>query len=344
MTRPVLVAGATGFVGRHVIERLLEQGRSVVGGTRNPERAKRGGPIGTRITWRRFDIRDPSSHDPALEGIGDLVYLVHLMRTSGGNLVEQEAKSAHQVVKAAERSGVRRIVYLGGPQPNTRDTPSHHLNARLVTGSILRASSVPTVELQAAMIIGAESESWRIVRDLALRLPVMALPVWLDRKSEPLGIDDVVDAIVGALDPAVIAPTCLALPGPEAVSGRGILERVAAHAGIRPIMVPMPLLGPKVSSHWIRIITRADFTVARQLVDGLRDDLIATSPTWWEVSRRTPTSLDEAIQRALQAEPPSSFPPMQRTWERLVAALSFSPDEGIAAPDRHRRPPDVAGG
>ncbi|MEO0603391.1 MAG: NAD(P)H-binding protein [Myxococcota bacterium] len=325
MTRPVLVAGATGFVGHHVVQRLLAAGTPVVGGSRNPARARRDTPLRDGIEWVRFDVGDPTTHAAALDGKRALVYLVHLMRADCEDLVSREEESARNVARAASEAGLERIVYLGGPAPAGGVTPSHHLHARLVTGSVLRAGTVPTIELQAAMIIGAESQSWRIVRDLALRLPVMVLPSWLDRVSEPIGIDDAVDAIVGSLNPAIEAPARLGLPGPEAVSGTRILKRVAAHADIRAVMVPVPLLTPELSSHWIRLVSRADFTVARQLVDGLQDDLLASRPTWWEVSGTTPTPLDEAIRRALTAEPPSSLPRWQRAWERVVSRVSLSP-------------------
>lgn len=343
MTRPVLVAGASGFVGHHVVERLLADGRAVVGGTRNPDRARATSALGDRIDWVRFDVGDPSTHDAAMAGKQALVYLVHLMRDPGPDLVAQEADSARAVSHAAARAGLDRIVYLGGPRPPGERTPSHHLHARLVTGATLRAGAVPTVELQAAMVIGVESQSWRIVRDLALRLPVMVLPHWLSKRSQPIGIDDVAFAVVRCLRSDVSAPSCLALPGPEAVSGREILLRVAAHAGIRPLMVPVPLLTPRLSSHWIRLITRADFAVARQLVDGLQDDLLACSPTFWETVNEDPMSLDEAIRRALEAEPPSALPRWQRRWEHVVARWSLSP-RPISAPQGRPRPRDVAGG
>lgn len=325
MTRPVLVAGATGFVGRHVVERLLDAGLPVVGGTRNPDRARRTSPLGDRVSWVHFDVAAPVTHGPALEGKRALVYLVHLMRHDSEDIVAVEEASARAVARAAARAGLERIVYLGGPAPKERETPSPHLRARLITGATLRAGTVPTVELQAAMIIGAESESWRIVRDLALRLPVMVLPAWLDRVTQPIGVDDVINVLVRALDLPIDQAQCLGLPGPEAISGRDILLRVAAHAGIRPVMVPVPLLTPGLSSHWIRLISRADFTVARQLVDGLQDDLLAREPTWWQITDTRPTPLDDAIRQALQAESPSSLPWWQRSWERLVARYSLSP-------------------
>lgn len=326
MTRPVLVAGATGFVGHHVVERLLELDVRVVGGSRDPDRARRSSSLGDRIDWVRFDVGDPETHAPALEGIRALIYLVHLMRADSDDLVALEETSARSVARAAAEAGLERIVYLGGPEPRTGASPSPHLRARHVTGHALRAGEVPCIELQAAMIIGAESQSWCIVRDLALRLPVMVLPAWLDRVSQPIGIDDVVDVLVKALTPPVEGSARIGLPGPEAVSGREILMRVAAHADIRPVMVRVPLLTPRLSSHWIRLVSRADFTVARQLVDGLQDDLLACEPTWWQLTGDEPTPLDECIRRALRAEPPSSLPPWQRSWERLVARFSLSPD------------------
>jgi uncharacterized protein YbjT (DUF2867 family) len=174
------------------------------------------------------------------------------------------------------------------------------------------------------MVIGAGSESWLIVRDLALRLPLMVLPRWLHHRSQPLGLADVLTALQAALTLEEAASAVYDLPGPETVSGREILVRIAARAGIRPVMIPVPVLTPSLSSHWIRLVTRADYTVARQLVDGLTCDLVATGVSFWDRCPELPrTSLDEAIRAALAAEPEGAMSAAGRSLERLVRVVSL---------------------
>lgn len=316
--RRVVVAGATGFVGQRLLPALRAAGYTVRGGTRDVMRAS---ARDASVDWARLDVDDAASLDEAFAGADALVYLVHQMRAHGDDLLASERAAALRVRDAAERAGLRRIVYLGGPKPP--GVPSAHLAARLATGEVLRSGRVSTIELQAGMIIGVGSESWLIVRDLALRLPVMVLPAWLKNRSEPVYIDDVVRGIVAALDLPDTGSACLSLPGPEAVAARALMTRVASHNGTRPLMIPVPILTPSLSSGWIRLVTRADFEIARQLVDGLTTDLLASPNTLWarcpELQR---TPLDDAIRLALTGEPLDAMPSWQRRWERLARMVA----------------------
>ncbi|MCO4747375.1 MAG: NAD(P)H-binding protein [Proteobacteria bacterium] len=300
---PVVICGARGFVGSRLVRSLLAQGFEVRAGTRSPERARQDQP---EVSWVELEVENPDTLDRAFAGAAAVVYLVHQMRSGSSDLEALEARSARHVAEAAARAGVARIVYLGGPSPE--GPASKHLRARLATGEVFRAGSVPTVELRAGMIIGAQSESWLIVRDLAMRLPVMILPSWLSSRSQPIGIDDVVAALTYSLQMPEEQVGCYDLPGPETLSARQILERVSAHAGIRPVMIPVPVLTPSLSSHWIRLVTRADITVARKLIDGLIEDLVASGQGFWAMAPDLPrVSLDEAIHRALAEETSDSL-------------------------------------
>src|SRR5690606_7487227 len=167
-----------------------------------------------------LDVTDRGSIEAAMQGCQAAFYLVHAM-AGGRGYEDVERRSAVAFRSAAERAGLSRVVYLGGVRPN--GVPSRHLESRLRTGELLRAGRVPTLELQASMVIGGGSESWRIVRDLAARLPVMLLPKWLDNESEPISIDDVTFALARSLELPLERSLALALPGPEVLSGREIL-------------------------------------------------------------------------------------------------------------------------
>lgn len=295
--KTVLLTGATGFVGRHLYPALCRAGYDVVCVSRDPARARERHP---QRVWTRMDVEDPDSVDAAMRGCDAAVYLVHGMG-GGGDYEAAERRAAESFRDAAARARLRRVVYLGGVRP--KGEVSTHLRSRLATGEILRGGPTSTIELQAAMIVGAGSESWRIVRDLAARLPAMVLPRWLETRSQPVAIADVVAAIVHAVALPDRQSGAYAIPGPEEMSGREVIERVAALMGLRPTMYPVPFLSPRLSSYWIRLVTRANGHIAEELVEGMRGDLTVEGDGFWaRVPGYERTPFDLAARRALEGE------------------------------------------
>ncbi len=314
----VLLTGATGFVGRHLYPVLKRAGYQVVCTSRDPDRAKEAHPD---REFQHLDVADPDSVKAALTGCHAAVYLVHGM-ADGADYEERERGAAKSFREIAEAVELQRIVYLGGIDPGAK--PSKHLRSRLMTGELLRAGRVCTVELQAAMIVGCGSESWRIVRDLSARLPFMVLPSWLVSRSEPVAIDDVCAAITRALALPLDQSTTFALPGPEILSVREILERTAKLCGLRPLMFRVPFVTPRLSTYWIRLVTRADRNITEALVEGLRSDLVASGKTLWEfMPEHERLSFDEAATRALR-EGDRELPWATRTAERLIRGVALS--------------------
>ena len=290
-----LVLGATGFVGRALVPALLEAGESV-------RAASRGVGHGLSGTERvQCDVRVPDTLPRALSGIDCVYYLVHSMGEHLGDFRAVERRSAEAVARAAADCGCRRIVYLGGVEP--AGPPSEHLASRLEVGAILRAGSVPTVELRAAMIVGNGSASWQILRDLALRLPFMLLPRWLDSKSCPIALDDVVTALLVARLVHVDESAWFDIPGPEVLSAREMIMMVGELEGRHIPALRVPLLTPRLSAGWLKLISRADYDVARELVLGLRDDLLPRDRRYWEITGQVPRwSFRDAAMHALQTE------------------------------------------
>jgi uncharacterized protein YbjT (DUF2867 family) len=311
-SRPrVLLTGATGFVGTSLYPALAAE-FNVVCGSRKPEAAAQRFP---GRAWVRVDAGEPMTWAPALAGCRAVIYLIHNLAERGDYEAHEEVAAA-ELLRAAEVAGVERIIYLGGIRPHGR--ASKHLRSRLVTGAVLRSGRIPVFELQAAMVIGAQSESWKIVRDLSVRLPLMLLPRWLDSRSQPIAIDDVVFAVGAALGLAVEHAGVYALPGPETLSAKEVLRRVAALNGTRPRMLSVPFVSPTLSSHWIAWVTRAHAGIARELVQGLTSDLTAADDGFWKLCpahRRL--AFDEAARRALNAEA-GTLPPRTRKLERLI--------------------------
>ncbi len=295
----LLLTGATGFVGRHLDAALAETDWEAVRATRNRAKASRPG-------WTYLDVEDASSIEPAMAGCDAAVYLIHSIDDSS-DYPEREACSARAFLETAEAQGIRRIVYLGGVAPAGKS--SRHLASRLHTGEILRSGSVSTVELRCGLIIGAGGSSWMMVRDLAARLPAMLLPRWLQFSSWPVWVEDVVVAIVAALDLPTAQSTWYDVPGPERMTHANFLSRVAKSMGKDPRLVGVPVITPTLSSYWIALVTRADLALARELVQGLQSDLDPTGDILWnELEGESPTEFQTAVYQALEDEAAESNP------------------------------------
>lgn len=276
--RSLLLTGATGFVGGAVRPALAARGWRVRCLTRDAARARKHAP---ELDWVQGDVGDPSSCARALDGCEGALYLVHGIGERG-DYHEREVAAAANFSRAAAAAGVERIVYLGGVAPG--GPGSDHLRSRLDVGEALRSGPVKTIELRASMIVGNGSLSWLIVRDLAARLPVMILPRWLKSRTEPVAIDDIVVALVRALDMPLEASSWFDVPGPEILSGKEILQATARAMGLKsPRTIDIPLLSPKLSSLWVRFVTRAKWSVAREVVVGLSEDLLARDDRFWRL-------------------------------------------------------------
>lgn len=312
----VLLSGATGFVGRQVYPALVAAGWDVVSGTRRADEMQRREP---ERRWVVLDVEDEATLASALEGASAVVYLIHAMGERGDYEAKERA-AAERFLRAAEKAGVERLVYLGGVAPS--GTPSKHLRSRMMTGAVLQSGAIPTIELRAGMIIGAGGLSWRLVRDLSARLPLMILPRWLQNKSQPVALSDIVAAIVRALELSPDVRGSFDLPGPETLSGEEILQRIGRLLGIHPYTIRVPVLTPRLSSYWLKLVTRANFGVAQELVEGLTSDLIARDEGFWKLMpeyRRTP--FDTAARRALDGEA-ASLPLRTRMLEYALQSAS----------------------
>jgi uncharacterized protein YbjT (DUF2867 family) len=313
----VLLTGATGFIGRNLHPVLQRLGYRVLSASRNPERARQALPA---HEFRALEVTDAASVEAALQGCQAAFFLIHGM-AGGAGYSEVERKSALTFRDAAERAGVSRIIYLGGIRPN--GTPSRHLESRLRTGEILRSGKVPTLELQASMVIGGGSESWRIVRDLAARLPIMIFPRWLDNESQPIAIDDVTFALAKALEVPLPASQALALPGPEVLSARDILLRTAQLLGSHPVAFRVPIVTPKLSSYWITLVTRADQRISEELVEGLRCNLVSEDEGFWRLAPEHARIPFEQAARAALLEEQSELSLRSRLAEMVIRTLAF---------------------
>jgi uncharacterized protein YbjT (DUF2867 family) len=319
MEKRILLTGATGFVGSAVQPALVAAGWSVRCLTRDLERARARAP---RLDWVEGDVLDEASCQRALSGCSAALYLVHSMG-EGAGYQRRDSRAAQSFARAAAAASVKRLVYLGGMMPEGR--PSRHLRSRIEVGRVLREGRVPTLELRASMIVGYGSLSWLVVRDLAARLPAMLLPRWLDSRTEPVAIDDVVTALVRALELPQVGSACFDLPGPQALSGEEILAETARVLGLpRVPVLKVPLLTPRLSALWVRFVTRARWSVAREIVVGLKHDVLAQDDRFWQLIHhpRRLTFMEAAV-RALAKERAAERP--HGAWGMVEAARGIAP-------------------
>jgi uncharacterized protein YbjT (DUF2867 family) len=260
----VLVTGATGFVGGHLARRLETEGHDVVAMTRDPGTYR--GP-GTPV---RGDIADAASLCEAVQGCEVAYYLVHSL--ADADFADRDRAGARAFAAAADGEGVRQIVYLGGLGDDADDL-SPHLRSRREVERIL-LSEAPTTTLRAGIVIGDGGISWEILRQLVDRLPVMLTPRWVETRTQPIALDDALACLLAVGGQHGVIGETFDIGGPRPMTYREMLETLAALTGRRRIILPVPVLSPRLSSHWLNLVTDVDTATARALVDSMTNEVI----------------------------------------------------------------------
>ncbi len=292
-----LVTGASGYVGSRLVRELHALGEPVGCVVRDPSRVN----FEKDVTVHRGDMLDPSSLNAIGDGYTTAYYLVHSMgRGADSDYEQRDAVAASNFARFATDTGIERIVYLGG----LGDRPaSRHLRSRLRVGQILREKGPPLTWFRAGMVVGAGSESYRTLRSLVERLPVMLAPSWLSTPTQAIGISDVLRYLIQAPWIAETRSREVQVGSAEILTYGAMLDRMAdALALRRRPRIPVPLLSPWLSSHWIGLITPVDAGVARPLIEGLSTDTTVTDPSGMELFDFQPRSFEQALREALAEE------------------------------------------
>lgn len=285
----VVVFGATGFIGRALLP-LVSADHDVVAVSRSAHAPD------DRITWVEADVTDAQAVRQALDGAQVAYYLVHSLGSP--DFEERDLTGARTTAAAAEAAGVRQLVYLGGLGDAGEDL-SPHLRSRLETGRALASGAVPLTTLRAAVVVGKDSAAFETIVALVDRLPVMIAPRWVSTPTQPIALSDTVRYLAAVAGRDEALGETYDIGGPEVMTYREMIERVARLRGKRRAIVEVPVLTPFLSSLWLHLVTPVGASVARPLVEGLRNPTVARDDRIRELVPIRLTRFDEAAREAL---------------------------------------------
>jgi len=287
----IAVLGATGTIGSALVPLLAAQ-HDVVAISRSAHRRS------DRLRWAQADATDADSVQTAFEGVDVAYYLVHSLGST--DFAERDRLAASVVARAAERAGLRQLIYLGGLGDQSPEL-SRHLRSRAETGKLLASGSTPVTTLRAAMVIGAGSAAFETIVALVDRLPGMICPRWVSTPTQPIALADVTAYLAAAAGHDQMLGESFDTGGPDVMTYREMIERIAAIRGKRRLIVEVPVLTPRLSSYWLNLVTPVRAGLARPLIEGLRNATVAGDD---RIRRLVPlrlTSFDDAARVALAA-------------------------------------------
>ena len=300
MPLTVLVTGATGYIGGRLVPRLLAEGHTVRAMTRSARRL-RDVPWAAEVEVAEADALQPDSLVAALTGVDVAYYLIHSI--DSGEFEDTDRRAVQAFADAAATAGVGRIVYLGGLVPDDQEL-SPHLRSRYEVGQVLLDSGVPTAVLQAAVIVGSGSASFEMLRYLTERLPAMVTPKWVDTRIQPIAVRDVLRYLVGCATLPPEVSRRFDIGGPDVLTYVDMMQRYAAVAGLRRrLIVPVPLLSPRLSGHWVNVVTPVPAALAKPLVLSLVNEVVCSEH---DIAQHVPDPpggllpFDDAVRLALQ--------------------------------------------
>jgi uncharacterized protein YbjT (DUF2867 family) len=313
----VLLTGATGFIGGRLLKDLSSRGIRVRCLARSPRAISNKVPCGAEPQVMAGDLLKPETLGPVMEGIEAAFYLVHSM---GGRsmlhykeYLDKDTRAARNFVKAAEESGVSRIIYLGG-LGEMADDLSEHLRSRQRVAELLQSGRARTTVLRAANIIGAGGAPFEMLRHLVEQLPVMVCPRWIDTPCQPIAVENVIEYLAGCLNEPGTAGATFDIGGPEIITYRQLMETYARTRGLNRLILTVPVLTPRLSSYWVALLSPVPAGVVMPLVEGLKNEVVCKNNAIRDLIPVRLISMEEAIRNALSE--------MVQGRERLVSCQS----------------------
>ena len=292
-----MVFGASGYIGTNLTPRLIEDGWQVRAAARHLAVLEARNWQGAELV--EADALEPETLPAALKNIDVAFYLVHSM-AAGSDFAKLDIEAAKNFAAAAAEAGVKRVVYLGGLIP--ADPRSAHLKSRAETGDVLRHGAAPVTEIRAGMIVGPGSAAYEIIRDLVNYLPIMITPRWVQSRSTPIALDNLLDYLVGVARMPEAAGKIYDVGGPETLTYEQLMRQYGDIKGKRFWLLTLPVLTPRLSSYWLKLVTAVPTNIARALIDGLEHDVIADDEAIRGLIPLELMTFRESVEAALDAE------------------------------------------
>ena len=294
----VLLTGASGYIGGRLLPSLEQQGYRIRCLARHPEILKP--KVGPSTEVIAGDVLDRPSLDSALYGVDIAYYMVHSMRSTG-SFEETDRKGARNFSEAAKAAGVKGIIYVGGLGSDEEEL-STHLRSRHEVGDILRQSGLPVCEFRASAVIGSGSASFELIRALVERLPIMLTPRWVKGKAQPIAIDDLLDYLMEALRIPISSYRIYEVGGADQVSYADMMRAYGRQRGLKPLIIPVPVLTPWLSSLWLGLVTPIYARIGRAIIESIVHVTVVRDNAALTTFSVRPMGIDEAIYRALARE------------------------------------------
>ena len=318
----VLLTGATGYIGKRLLPNLLEAGHTVVCLVRDPRRFQEKYADNEKVTVLKADLLDSSGLDDIPKDIDIAYYFVHSMGSYNLDFAELEAKVAENFVKAVNKTNTQQIIYLSGII-NDEQKLSKHLRSRLNVERILQTAYANTTILRAAIIIGSGSGSFEIIRDLAEKLPIMVTPKWLKTKCQPIAIKNVIEYLLGVIYKKESFNKVFDIGGPDVLTYKEMLLGYADTRGLKRFIVTVPVLTPRLSSYWLYFVTSTNFSLARSLVDSMKNEVVCNIDGIEEIVHIKLYGYKEAIERAFKVIDTNKVP---SSWIDAASAGNLKQD------------------
>lgn len=298
MSQRILVLGASGYIGQHLVKRLSEQGFTVLAAARHIDRLKKQHLPG--VECYSLDLNQPEALPDLLAQADTVYYLVHGMG-EGGDFIRHERQVALNVRDALRETPVNEVIFLSSLQVAEQEQ-SDHLRARQITGDLLRESGVPVAEVRAGIIVGAGSAAFEVMRDMVYNLPVLTPPRWVRSRTTPIALENLLYYLLRLLDHPSREHRVFEAAGPETLSYQQQFIRFMAVSGKRRPLIPVPFPTRWISVWFLNVITSVPPTTAKALIQGLKHDLIADDRALRALIPQPLIAFDEAVRRTLKEE------------------------------------------
>lgn len=298
MPQRILVLGASGYIGQHLVQVLSQQGHQVLAAARRIERLEK--QQLANVSCHKVDLNWPDNLAPLLAGVDTVYYLVHGMGEKG-DFIAHERQVALNVRDALRNTPVKQLIFLSSLQAPAHEQ-SEHLRARQLTAETLRDSGVPVTELRAGIIVGAGSAAFEVMRDMVYNLPVLTPPRWVRSRTTPIALENLLHYLVALLDHPASEHRILEAAGPQVLSYQEQFEHFMAVSGKHRLLIPIPFPTRWISVWFLNVITSVPPTTAKALIQGLKHDLLADDTALRALIPQTLITFDDAVRSTLKEE------------------------------------------